>query len=44
MEVRKAEISMGDFIKSDLERVIEEWRKIATDRRYWKMRGRNKRQ
>ena len=33
----KTEIAMGDCIKRDLERVGEEWRKSATDRRNWRL-------
>ena len=33
----KAEIAMGDCIKRDLERVGEEWRTRATDRRNWRL-------
>ena len=32
-EARKTEITMRDCIESDLERVGEDWRKRATDRR-----------
>ena len=30
---RKVEIAMGHYIKRDVERVGEEWRKRATDRK-----------
>ena len=33
MAVRKTEIAMGDYIKSDLERVGDEWK---TDRKNWR--------
>ena len=36
-EARMTGIAMGDCIKRDLERVGEEWRKGATDRRNWRM-------
>ena len=29
--------AMGDCIKNDLERVGEEWRQRATDRRIWRL-------
>ena len=37
MEAMKAEMTMGDCISSDLERVGEELRKGAIDRRNWKL-------
>ena len=37
MEERKTEIAKGGYIKSDLERLGEEWRKRATDRRNWRL-------
>ena len=36
-EARKTEIVMGDCIKRDLERLGEELRKRATDRRNWRL-------
>ena len=36
MEATKSEIAMGDCVKSDLERVGEEW-KIYIDRRNWRL-------
>ena len=34
MDARKTEIAMRDYIKSDVERVGEEWK---NDRRNWKL-------
>ena len=36
MEARKSEIAMGDCVKSDLERVGEEWKKYI-GRRNWRL-------
>ena len=40
-EERKTEIAMGDWIKKDLEKVREEWRKRPTDRRNWRLLKKN---
>ena len=47
MEARKTEITMGDCVKSDIERVGEEWKNIhkrtaVRDRSKRKVRGRKK--
>ena len=36
-EARKTEIAMGDCINNDPERVRQEWRKRATDKRNWRL-------
>ena len=36
-EARKTEIATRDCIGRNLERVGEEWRKRAVDRRYWRL-------
>ena len=37
METRKTKNVTGDCINSDMERLEEEWRKRATDRRNWRL-------